>query len=464
MNDVTDYLVVGAGAMGMAFTDVVLTETDATVTIVDRRARPGGHWNDSYPFVRLHQPSAFYGVDSTELGLGRLDEIGWNAGLYELASGTEVVSYFDQVMHQRFLPSGRVRYLPMSEYRDAGPGVGVAVSAVSGAERHIEAAKVVDATYMNVTVPSVAGPAYRVDPDVRCIPLNDLPKVQAPPDGYTVIGGGKTAMDACLWLLANGVAPGSIRWIRPRDSWLLDRAQIQPMDLIGDTLDAFATQTEQLAAAESVEDVFDRMETTGLLLRIDPDVRPTMYRCATVTRAELDQLRRITDVIRLGRVRGIGVDEIELDDGIIPTTADTLHVDCSADGLARLPERPVFADSRLTLQPVRTCQQVFSAAFIAHVECAYQDEAEKNDLCRVVAHPDSDTDYLKVILRSTLNGLRWREDPDLDRWLNASRLNAFGAARATVDPTPALFKTLRRLSEATPPSVENLRRLLADVE
>ncbi|MCC2676028.1 MAG: hypothetical protein K0R58_2975, partial [Ramlibacter sp.] len=64
----TDYLVVGAGAAGMSFTDAVLTHSDATVTIVDRRHAPGGHWVDAYPFVRLHQPSAFYGVASVPLG------------------------------------------------------------------------------------------------------------------------------------------------------------------------------------------------------------------------------------------------------------------------------------------------------------------------------------------------------------------------------------------------------------
>ena len=57
-NGVSDYLVVGAGAMGMAFTDVLMTETEATVTIVARHGRPGGHWNASYPVVRLHQPSS----------------------------------------------------------------------------------------------------------------------------------------------------------------------------------------------------------------------------------------------------------------------------------------------------------------------------------------------------------------------------------------------------------------------
>jgi len=36
-----DYLVIGAGAAGMAFTDTLLTETEATIAIVDRRHRPG---------------------------------------------------------------------------------------------------------------------------------------------------------------------------------------------------------------------------------------------------------------------------------------------------------------------------------------------------------------------------------------------------------------------------------------
>ena len=69
-----DYVVVGAGAMGMAFTDTLLDETDASVAMVDAHHRPGGHWNDAYPFVRLHQPSAFYGVDSAPLGKDRIDE------------------------------------------------------------------------------------------------------------------------------------------------------------------------------------------------------------------------------------------------------------------------------------------------------------------------------------------------------------------------------------------------------
>lgn len=69
-----DYLVVGAGAAGLAFTDALISESDATVLMVDRRHSPGGHWNDAYPFVRLHQPSAFYGVNSRNLGHDRIDD------------------------------------------------------------------------------------------------------------------------------------------------------------------------------------------------------------------------------------------------------------------------------------------------------------------------------------------------------------------------------------------------------
>ena len=115
-----DYLIVGSGAMGMAFADVLVTETDTTMVMVDRHHQPGGHWNDAYPFVRLHQPSAFYGVNSRELGSNTIDITGWNRGLYELATNSEVCAYFGQVMQRQFLPSGRVRYFPLCEYRGDG--------------------------------------------------------------------------------------------------------------------------------------------------------------------------------------------------------------------------------------------------------------------------------------------------------------------------------------------------------
>ena len=88
----TDYFVIGTGAMGMSFVDTLLTETDADIVMVDKHHAPGGHWNDAYPFVRLHQPSSFYGVASTPLGSNRIDEVGPNKGYFELASGPEILA------------------------------------------------------------------------------------------------------------------------------------------------------------------------------------------------------------------------------------------------------------------------------------------------------------------------------------------------------------------------------------
>src|SRR5260370_18000313 len=82
----TDYLVVGAGASGLAFADTLPAEADVAVTLVDRREAPGGHWRDAYPFVRLHTPSPFYGVSSSAPGPERIDQTGENAGLYPRAT------------------------------------------------------------------------------------------------------------------------------------------------------------------------------------------------------------------------------------------------------------------------------------------------------------------------------------------------------------------------------------------
>jgi hypothetical protein len=453
-----DYVVIGAGAMGMAFTDVILTETDATVVLVDRHAKPGGHWNDAYPYVRLHQPSAFYGVNSLQLGSDRKDSQGWNEGLYELASGAEVLAYYDHVMNRQFLPSGRVRYFPMCDYSESDGRRGF-VSRVSGQQFEVApSATIVDATYMNVTVPSVQPPQYNVAPGVRCIPPNDLPTIDRPADGYVVVGAGKTGADACLWLLANGVDPDEISWIMPRDSWYLDRAQIQPGEFFANTARGFVEQFRHIAQSTSIDDLFDRLEAGGLLLRIDTSVRPTMYRCSTVTRAELEQLRRITNVIRMGRVQRIEADRIVLDGGAVSTSLGTVHIDCTADGLERRPPKPVFDDGRVTLQTVRHCQQVFSAAFIAHVEGAYDSDADKNRLCGVVPHPDSHTDWLRTAFGNAMNTAQWGADPALQQWLAQSRLDGFSSTAA---PSAELITVAL---EFAGPAIGKLQQYIAELD
>src|SRR3954451_13820508 len=104
----TDYLVVGAGAMGMAFTDALIEHADVHVTLVDRRYTAAGHWLDAYPFVQLHQASVFYGVASTVLGTGELQVSGPETGLRERARQSEILAYYDDILRRRFIASGRV--------------------------------------------------------------------------------------------------------------------------------------------------------------------------------------------------------------------------------------------------------------------------------------------------------------------------------------------------------------------
>jgi hypothetical protein len=100
-----DYLVVGAGLAGMGFVDTLVDGSDASVVLVDRRQQPGGHWNDAYPFVRLHLPSATYGVNSRELGANRIDGQGPNAGFYERACRVVRIGPQEIVLEHGRLPT-----------------------------------------------------------------------------------------------------------------------------------------------------------------------------------------------------------------------------------------------------------------------------------------------------------------------------------------------------------------------
>ena len=235
----TDYLVVGAGASGMAFVDSLLSHSDAEVVLVDRRHRPGGHWLDAYPFVRLHQPSAYYGVNSRVLGANHIDETGPNAGFYERATASEICDYYNRVLEEQFVASGRVRFVPMSEYRgEDGDGHHV-VSLLNGARTTVKVRrKFVDATYVESEIPSRHTPSFEIDEGVRFMPPNGLVHLGEPASGFTVIGAGKTAVDTCCWLLDAGVAPDAIRWIKPRDAWVFNRAFTQPLELLGSVVHA----------------------------------------------------------------------------------------------------------------------------------------------------------------------------------------------------------------------------------
>jgi len=424
-----DYLVIGAGATAMAFVDTLVSETDSTVVIVDRNDSPGGHWNSAYPFVRLHQPSAYYGVNSRRLGGDTIDSAGLNKGYYELAGGAEVCAYFDAVMHQQLLPTGRVSYFPMSEYLGDGR-----IRTLGGDDVDVAARRTVDSTFVGITVPSMRRPPYEVAQGVDCIPPNDLPR-RAAHDRYVIVGAGKTSMDTCLWLLRHGIAPERLTWIKPRDSWLLNRANIQPGPQFTKNVLADVTgQLRSIEKAESVDDLFARLADAESLLRIDESVQPDMYRCAIVSRAELEQLRRVDDLVRMGHARAIEPGRVVLEGGAVPVAGSALYIDCTAVGLGRGDVTSVFDGDHITLQTVRTCQPVFSAALIGHVEAAYTDDDTRNALCAPIPNPEVPLDWLRMMHTYNENQIRWFDEPEMMAWLDSARLNILSHSTATVSP------------------------------
>lgn len=464
----TDYLVIGSGAVGMAFADVLVQETDADIIVIDRFAKPGGHWNVAYPFVTLHQPSAYYGVSSRELGTGRIDEVGLNKGLADLASGAEVLAYFDDVMNEQFLPSGRVRYFPMCDY----VGNGRFVHKMTGESFEVEAAKTVDCTHLKTTVPSTHTPNFEVADGVRFMALNDLPTIVGPPAGYVVVGGGKTGIDAVLWLLEHQVDPEDIMWITSRDGWMLNRKNTQSgAQFFDDAIGSQANQFEAIASSTSIDDMFMRLEACGYFLRLDPNVRPQMFHGATISELELAELRRVKNVIRMGRVTEINQHHVVLEQGSVEVTPEHLHIDCSATAITNLEIKPIFQGDLITPQTVRSCQPVFSAAFVAHVEASRgDDEAEKNRLCGVVRLPDKEIDYLRYTSEFMVNQYNWGQDPEIRKWLLNNRLDGFSKMVSEVGKEDADKEdadkraTLRRISEFAIPAVVKLEEYIAEVD
>ncbi len=432
----TDYLIIGAGAMGIAFADEIFTrKPNLKLTIVDRRAKAGGHWNNAYPFVRLHQPAAFYGVNSLQLGDGSND----------LSSKSELVAYYEAII-AKFKASGRVEFLSQHNY--LGNGQVVNLQNPTNKTTYKINKKLVDATYMNVEVPSTHSPKYIVDEGVTLAPINELVHQYDQWNHFYVIGNGKTGIDAVLYLISKGVPTANIHWIKPNEAWLFNREALQ----VGKVAKRVLEHGDYMKKAKDSHDVFLAIEKTGGIFRIDEQLTPKKWRCGTVSPAEIVQLRTIKNVIRKGRVQRITTTEIQLQKGNVPYSDRTLFVDCSANALAKRPTVPVFSNNKITLQSVLFCQQVFSAAVIARLELANLSDNNRNQVIPV-PHPELTEDWpsaLSVSLENLLLMHRimpmWMYRARLNFMSHESLLNYFRYATKAIFLTPSVKKAAQRMA------------------
>lgn len=455
----TDYLVVGAGAMGMAFTDALIDHADVHVTLVDRRHAAGGHWLDAYPFVQLHQASLFYGVASTVLGRGAVQASGPESGLQERARQSEIRAYYDDVMHRRFDGSGRVTFLAGSEYRWAAGAHGVVTSCVSGETVDVRVRRrVVDATYLAPTIPATTPPPFAMTDDAPVVAVNELARLTGPPSAFVIVGSGKTATDAIVWLLRNGVDPGRLTWVRPRDPWMLNRAVVQPDPAVA--LGLAADMMAAAAAAASLDDLFLRLEAAGVMLRIDETVTPTMAKTPTLASWELELLRQIEHVVRLGHIRGVTRHEITFDRGAIGLAPGALVVHCAASGLQYPPRVPIWGDDAIRLQTTRPGFPCFNAALAGYVEATRDDDRERNRLCPPNILPNTPATWADMQARGVDAARAYGAEPDIASWMNGCALNPSRVAPDRRDD-PEVVAAGARLAACVDAGVGRLAELAA---
>ena len=447
-----EYLVVGAGAMGMAFTDALIDHADVRVALVDRRHSVGGHWLEAYPFVRLHQASAFYGVASTLLGGGRVQQQGPEAGLQERATQPEICAYYARMLADRMQESGKVEFYANCDY----VGDRMFVSRISGERFEVpERCRVVDARYLAPDIPADTPPPFAVE-GARVIPVNELARLAEPPRQYVIVGSGKTATDACIWLLARGVAPDAICWVRPRDPWMLNRAVVQPdpavfLGMVADTMQA-------AEAAASQEDLFLRLEEAGIMLRIDRSVTPSMAKTPTLAGWELEQLRTVEHVVRLGHIQQVEPGRIALTNGSVAIERDALVVHCAASGLKYPPLVPIWRPETITLQPIRAGFPCFAAALAGYVEATRVEDDEKNRLCPPSPLPNSMAEWAKMNVLGARAAMSVGSEPDIKAWADQVALNP-----ARIPPehpeSAALDDALERLQIYLRPGLARLAEL-----
>ncbi|MEC7290877.1 MAG: NAD(P)/FAD-dependent oxidoreductase, partial [Pseudomonadota bacterium] len=264
----------------------------------------------------------------------------------------------------------------------------------------------------------------------------------------------------------NHVDPDQIHWVRPRDAWLMRRELVQPDGQFFEaTMGAQAAQMEAIAMSESIDDMFNRLESAGIFTRIDPDVRPSMMHGATISDLELEQLRRVKNVIRNRRISRIEPNQILLDNGeSLDSDPDTLFVDCSACAVGNSEETTIFAGDTIRLQTVRTVQPVFSAAFIAHIELTRETEEEKNRLCTVVPLPNHDTDWIRMQAAFMMNQYNWSQEKDLRKWLLDNRLDGYSQLVSGIEEHETdKLAIMKRMRDYAVPSVMKLQQYVAEV-
>ena len=185
-----------------------------------------------------------------------------------------------------------------------------------------------------------------------------------------------------------------------------------------------------------------------------------MAKTPTLGRWELELLRTIERVVRLGHIRNVNRGEIEFDDGSIPLAPRSLIVHCAASGLSYPPLTPIWGPDKIRLQTIRAGFPCFAAALAGYVEATRADDRERNRLCPPNVYGNSLAEWARMQVRGTMAAATFGAEPDIAAWANACALNPARMTAAQKEQ-PEVQAAAARLAEHRD---EGLARLAALAE
>jgi hypothetical protein len=211
------------------------------------------------------------------------------------------------------------------------------------------------------------------------------------------------------------------------------------------------------AAATTPDDVFFQLEDAGVMLRIDPSVTPTMAKVPTLARWELERLRTIDRVVRLGHLRHVQPGRLVLAEGAVTIARDAVVVHCAAPGLKYPPLVPIWGPEAITPQPIRITFACFGAALTGYLEATLRDDAEKNRLCPPAPFSNTTADWAQQqVLGSRASS--FSAYPAIRDWADGVSLNP-GRIPPELAGSPALAAAQERLARYVGPGMARLAQL-----
>ena len=497
-NEECDYLIIGGGATGMAFSDSLLEnsqDTNLSVIVVDKHEAPGGQWHDSYDFVQLHQPSKGYGVESHKLEDGADDKDNHRA------TRTEILQYYSDVKRHleskynfKFLGGTTLDLSQLNEGPSSRQDFTI-TNNETGVSRTIHVRKrLVDARNLEPDLPISTPPKFSFPSDsVSVLPVNDIVQKNenesTMKNNFVVVGGGKTGMDAVFHLLTKKqILPENLLWVVPNDAWITARENI------GNCIDLLYTSAKLHHDAPKTNDIDDEKkeadgkensvgigsaffqkgfmewEKQGHIYRLDPSVVPTKFKDATLSQYELSVLQKaVPRMVRAGRITEITeAGSMIFQDGSIMNLPfpvdDTTFIHCSAGAFhcskSNQSSPPIFDKHRITVQDFYgTPGFCIVGSMLGKLESMPSlSDDERNAMTRRPApsgessKEKSGGDVLGEVtkdhpfIQRAQNLKMWLDRAELRDWLFANRLFHMAGANPSIvsDRLNYIFDVLRR--------------------